>query len=95
MYIDGAVTGQFANLPVTALKIALGIHTQKHRGKDVAWRMLGYVTTPSKASSRGKHMFHTSGHIDSQLIHLSDDKGVDDTKKSVELKISTQCWAAF
>jgi hypothetical protein len=81
MYIDGAVTGQFANLPITALKIALGIHTRKHRDKDVAWRTLGYVATPSKASSRGKHMFHTSGHIDSQLIHLSDDEGVDDTKK--------------
>jgi hypothetical protein len=81
MYIDGAVTGQFANLPITALKIALGIHTRKHRDKDLAWRTLGYVATPSKASSRGKHMFHQSGHIDSGLVHLSEDEGVDDTKR--------------
>ena len=26
LYIDGAVTGQFSDLPVTPVKIALGIH---------------------------------------------------------------------
>lgn len=81
MYIDGAVTGQFANLPITALKIALGIHTRKHRDKDQAWRTLGYVGQVSKASSRGKHIFKESRHLDADFLYLSDDEGgVDQTK---------------
>ena len=28
VYIDGAVTGQFSDLPITAVKLALGIHTR-------------------------------------------------------------------
>ena len=31
MYIDGATTGQFSDLPVTALKIGLGIHKRESR----------------------------------------------------------------
>ena len=33
-YIDAATTGQFADLPVTAVKITLGIFTRKAREKD-------------------------------------------------------------
>ena len=47
MYIDGAVTGQFSALPITALKMALGIHRHKHRNKDMAWRTLGLVAQVS------------------------------------------------
>ena len=63
-YIDGAVTGQFSNLPITALKMALGIHTRKYRDKPQAWRTLGYVAQITKEQSRGKSLFYESGHID-------------------------------
>ena len=33
-YIDGAVTGQFSQVPVTALKITLGILNRKYRGGE-------------------------------------------------------------
>ena len=33
-YIDGANTGQFADLPVTAVKLSLGIFTRKAREKE-------------------------------------------------------------
>ena len=29
VYIDGAVTGQFSDLPITAVKLALGIHNRR------------------------------------------------------------------
>jgi hypothetical protein len=34
VYADGCATGQFANLNITQLKIALGIHNAKARDKD-------------------------------------------------------------
>ncbi len=43
MYIDGAATGQFAHLPITAVKITLGIWNQKARDKNHLWRPLGYI----------------------------------------------------
>ena len=33
-YIDGATTGQFTDLPITALKMALGIHRRETRHKS-------------------------------------------------------------
>jgi len=68
MYIDGAVTGQFQNLPITALKISLGIFRRKVRDKDYAWRTLGYVTDVSKQSARGRQLFHATAHIDSGFV---------------------------
>lgn len=80
-YIDGAVTGQFMNLPITALKIALGIHTRKHRDREHAWRTLGYVPQVSKPGSRGKHLFSASGHLDGQNEDQSEGEGdVDATE---------------
>jgi hypothetical protein len=43
MYIDGAATGQFRNLPVTALKMTPGIFTRKTRDKNWAHRIIGQV----------------------------------------------------
>ena len=83
MYIDGAVTGQFQNLPITALKIALGIHTRKYRDKDHAWRTLGYVAKISKALSRGQSMFAESRHLDADDSGCSDDEGEQDATKQV------------
>ena len=52
-YIDAANTGHFADLPITAVKISLGIFTRKARNKDHFWRILGYIPAVSKHKSRG------------------------------------------
>lgn len=83
MYIDGAVTGQFSSLPITALKIALGIHTRKYRDKSHGWRTLGYVAQISKPASRGKRLYGDSGHVDAQNCDLDDEEGRDDVTKEV------------
>lgn len=75
MYIDGAVTGQFSNLPITALKVALGIHTRKYRDQSHAWRSLGFVAQVSKAASRGKRLYLDSGHVDAHNMDLDDEEG--------------------
>lgn len=75
MYIDGACTGQFNNLPVTALKVALGIHTRKYRDKEHAWRTLGYVSQVSKANSRGKAIFAESGHMEAEVEVMMEGEG--------------------
>ena len=41
--IDGAVTGQFLNLPVTQLKMTLGILNKEACDKEIFWRVLGTV----------------------------------------------------
>ena len=64
MYIDGAATGQFRNLPITILKFALGIHTRRYRDKPHAWRDLGYVPPNTKASTRGAELYAETGHLD-------------------------------
>ena len=68
-YIDGAATGQFADLPVTALKFTLGIFNRKAREKPHLWRTLGYVPTISKEKSKGRRTFKESGHVDAHLAH--------------------------
>ena len=87
-YIDGAVTGQFDNLQITALKMTLSIFTREYRMKDHAWRTLGYVVNYSKPGTRGKKMFVESRHIDSEVIglKLKDNAGeqVDNKDKAVE-----------
>ena len=78
-YIDGAVTGQFSDLPITAMKIALGIHRRKTREKEMAWRTLGYVAQVSTHASRGKAMMHESGHSEAEHLYVSDGEGEEDT----------------
>ena len=78
MYIDGAVTGQFSSLPVTALKIGLGIHNRKHREKEFAWRTLGYVSEVSAPSSRGKQIYYQSQHIEAEFVQLVQGEGQED-----------------
>jgi len=75
MYIDGACTGQFQNLPITALKMALGIHTRKFRANEHAWRTLGYVAQVSKFQSRGKAIFVESEHIEAVVEDISEEEG--------------------
>ena len=75
MYIDGAVTGQFSSMPITALKMSLGIHNRKHREKECAWRTLGYVASVSTPNSQGSQLFYESGHMEAEFERLVKDKG--------------------
>ena len=64
LYVDGTVTGQFVDLPITAVQIALGIHTRVARDKAHCWGTLGYIPDPSKVKSHGKRQLIDSGHVE-------------------------------
>ena len=69
LYIDGAVTGQFSNLPVTQLKMTLGIFNQETRDKEIFWRVLGSVPKVEVAKSRGRRLMLASRHADGIMAH--------------------------
>ena len=73
-YIDGANTGHFADLPITAVKISLGIFNRKARDKDHFWGTLGHIPAYSKHTDRGHRILMESGHMESVLMH----PGVED-----------------
>ena len=81
-YIDSAATGQFANLPVCALKFTLGIFNMKAREKDHMWRVLGYVPVVTSEKSKGKRLLAKSGHADASMAHpdLQENEGCEDSK---------------
>ena len=64
LYIDGAATGQFADLSITAVKITLGIFNRKARDKWYMWRNLGYIPGVTKQQSRGKRLLIESNHME-------------------------------
>ena len=74
-YIDGANTGQFSDLPVTALKMALGIHSQECRLKEWAWRTLAWTPQVRKHEAKGKKLYRESQHMDSQDVDLMEGEG--------------------
>jgi hypothetical protein len=61
-YIDGAATGQFADLPITPLRITLGIFNRKAREKGYSWRMVGYVPAYSVEEATGNCTLDRFGH---------------------------------
>ena len=63
-YIDGANTGQFVDLPITAVKISLGIFSRKARDMDYCWRTLGYIPAHNKHVSRGERLMIDTGHLE-------------------------------
>ena len=77
LYVDGAATGQFVDLPITAVQIALGIHTRKAREKGYLWGTLGYTPSPTKIKSTGQRQLVDSGHHDSTIpcFEMLDDEG--------------------
>ena len=75
MYIDGATTGQFSDLPVTALKLSLGIHNRKGRDKERAWLELGWLPEVRKQTARGNKLFKESGHLESLDVLVVDGEG--------------------
>ena len=79
-YIDAATTGQFADLPVTAVKLTLGIFSRKAREKDHCWRILGYIPAVLKHKSKGRRIMLDSLHVDGIMAHqdaLEDEGGAD------------------
>ena len=75
VYIDGATTGQFSDLPVTPLKISLGIFKRETREKAWAWRTIGWTPQVRKANSRGKKLFAESKHLESLDVVVVDGEG--------------------
>ena len=75
IYIDGATTGQFTDLPVTAVKIALGIHNREARDRTYAWRELGFIPVVRKDPARGKRIFQETGHLESQDVIVLEGEG--------------------
>ena len=65
-YMDGAVCGQFKNLPIEQLKFTLGIFNAEAREKEHAWRTLGYVAHHLAEDSQATEQITTSNHVDSQ-----------------------------
>ena len=55
LYIDGAATGQFVDLPIAAVKIALGVHTRVAREKPYLWGTLGYLPTRTYQGQIRRH----------------------------------------
>ena len=68
-YIDGTNTGQFTDLPVTAVKFSLGIFTRKACDKHYCWRTLGYIPAVFKHKSLGRRKMLNSLHVDGVMVH--------------------------
>ena len=66
-YMDGAVTGQFDNLPIEALKISLGIFNRKARNRACCWREVGYMTKYVEANSKAEALLLDADHIDAKM----------------------------
>jgi hypothetical protein len=67
--------GQFADLPITSLRITLGIFNQKAREKGHSWRTLGYVPAYSVEEAAGNRTLHQFGHMESGLRHEAQGDG--------------------
>jgi len=70
IYIDGAAAGQFVDLPITAVKIALGIHTRVAHEKPYLWGTIGHIPQPAKVKSGGQRELVDSGHHDGTIAHF-------------------------
>jgi len=66
-YIDGAVTGQFVDLSITAVKIALRIHTSVAHKMPYLWGTIGCIPQPTKVKSGGQRELVDSGHHDGTI----------------------------
>jgi hypothetical protein len=86
LYIDGAVTGQFDKLQVTALKMTIGLLNRRARDKEYAWRNLGFVTNYTKEDTHGRKMFVESGHVSAleRYHNASDDDDFGEEEKDLE-----------
>jgi len=75
-YIDGAISGQFQNLPIEALKMINGLLKQPARdNNEYASRNLGYVTSYIAEKTQGKAIIKESIAMDADA-YLSEDEEV-------------------
>ena len=83
-YIDGAMTGQFSDLPITALKISLSIHNREARDHEWAWREIAWIpqVLRKQKAARGKKLVKESKHLESFDLELLDGEGVLDEGSS-------------
>jgi len=65
------------DLPITAVKTALGIHTRVAREKPCLWGTIGYIPQPAKVKSGGQREPVDSGHHDGTIpcFEMLDDEG--------------------
>lgn len=75
MYIDGATTGQMKDMPITALKMTLGIFNRKYRDQPQAWRVLGHVQAVTKNISKARKRIRESLHVAGSLSQLRPGEG--------------------
>ena len=77
LYIDGAQTAQMKAMPVTAMKMSLGIFTKDYRKEDHAHRIIGHLGSHSKKASRAKNILKTSLHIDGGCVIIDEGEGAE------------------
>lgn len=77
MYIDGSNTGQMKDMPITALKMTLGIFKRSYRDQPHAWRVLGSVTSVTKNMSKARKRLRKARHIASTSVQIADREGVE------------------
>ena len=66
--------GAMQNLPITALKLTLGIFNRKCRDYPHAWRILGNVAAVSKPKTAGAELFAATEHLDAEEPDLTDEE---------------------
>jgi hypothetical protein len=82
--MDGAVTGQFANLPIEQLKISLGIWRSRTRDMDQAWRCIGYVKNFLPEKTRAKDLMRQSKHMDNMGYFSDSDDEFDNVPNEID-----------
>ncbi len=76
-YLDAAVTGHFAALPVLILKFSLTIFTRDARKKPYLWANLGYLPQVKRNVGLGKKILIESRHIEAEDLEMFDGEGDD------------------
>ena len=85
-YIDGANTGHFVDLALTAVKFTFGIFTRKAREKEHMWRTLGYIPAFSTTVSQGKKQIQETDHLEKDAMcgHMSDAEIPENAEEDVQ-----------
>jgi hypothetical protein len=97
-YMDAAVMGQFANLPVTAVWCAFTIFNRRAQEQDYFWGTLGYVPNYCKEISHGNRMFAESGMLMPYFVRLKTLKQVKSKQRrrlsnpKICMKFWMLCW---
>ena len=91
--MDGANVGQFVDLPLTAVKISLGIFSQKAREKDHFWKTLGFIPSYSPDSSHSGRSLTETHHMDRESFDedFENEEGLGPNEATKKPKICTPC----